>query len=69
MITEKSIKDLTFNQCDVLTSYFVNMEDEKILVKKVICSYINDENGVARLRTNEPEDIVNAVLAFWESAR
>lgn len=63
---EKTVDMLTANSVSILTQTILTVGEETYSVgENHRCAYINSAQGRADLEANEPEAVVNAVLAIW----
>lgn len=64
--TEKTVDMLTKDSVSILTQNFIEFEGKKQQVgDNHRCAYANSVTGRAELEENEPEYVVNAVMAVW----
>lgn len=64
--TTKTVDMLTRNSVSILTQNFIYINGVKTQVGKTHrCAYANSEQDRQELIQNQPEDVVNSVLAIW----
>lgn len=66
-IREKKIIDmLTVNSVSIATDKFIVLDGQEQQVgERHRIAYENSESGRDKIRNEQPEDVVNAVLAIW----
>ena len=66
-IIEKKIIDmLTINSVSIATDKFIILDEQEQQVgERHRIAYENSESGRDKIRNEQPEDVVNAVLAIW----
>ena len=63
---KKTVDMLTSESVSVLTQKFINVDGVQTQVgQNHRCAYVNSESGRNELQENEPEEIVNSVMAIW----
>lgn len=63
---KKTVDMLTNNSVSILTQKFVLIGDVETKVgDDHRCAYINSESGRKDLVSNEPNDVINAVMSIW----
>ena len=68
IVEKKTIDMLTKDSVSILTQKFVMLDGVETKVgENHRRSYFNSENGRYELTNNEPEEVVNAVMAIWGS--
>ena len=65
----KTVDMLTKDTVSILTKKFIEVEGvDQQVGENHRRAYINSQSGREDLEENEPEDVVNAVLAIWGDA-
>lgn len=66
VIEKKTVDMLTKDSVSILTRKFIEIDGQEMQIgENHRCSYVNSEDGRADLLDNEPEAVVNAVMAIW----
>jgi hypothetical protein len=65
--TKTTIDMLTAESVSIRTQTFIEFNGEEKEIDNHRKAYINDENGRSELQSEQPEYVVNAVMAVWEA--
>lgn len=66
MDNQKIVDMLTKDGVSILTKKFINIDGVEMQVgKNHRCAYSNSTYGRQKLQEEQPEDVINAVLAIW----